>query len=77
MLFWFFMKCGEAYRTSTQTEVTYKLMDTIGNLNATLYNPIPSLDPFDLCIGLICTAVICGIVWNKRKYGVLWAIGKR
>ncbi|MCL2035047.1 MAG: type IV secretory system conjugative DNA transfer family protein [Oscillospiraceae bacterium] len=72
MLFWFFMKCGEAYRLSPGKDIFHKLMDCIGNLNVVLSRPMPSFDPFDLCIGLIGAAGAYFIVWNKRKNAKKW-----
>jgi len=71
-LFWFFAKCGESYRVSQGSDTLQKLMGAIGNLNAALSRPMPSLDPFDLCVGLVGAAAVYGFVWYKKKNAKKW-----
>jgi type IV secretion system protein VirD4 len=71
-MFWLFNKCGEAYRISTEPDTLRKLMDTIGNLNAVLQRPLPSVNPFEVLVGLIGAATIFGIVWYKKKNAKNW-----
>jgi type IV secretion system protein VirD4 len=72
MLFWFFGKCGEAYRLSPGKDALHKLMDCIGSLPAVLAKPLPSFDPFDLLVGLMGAAGAFFIVWYKRKNAKKW-----
>ena len=59
MLFWFFSKFGESCRLSppavmiTSTDLLYKFIGGISNLNIALSNPLPTLNPFDLLIGIL------------------------
>ena len=71
-MFWFFSKCGEAYRISTEPDTLRKLMDAIGNLNIVLQRPLPSLNPFDLLVGLIGAAAVFFMVWYKKKNAKKW-----
>jgi type IV secretion system protein VirD4 len=71
-MFWLFSKCGEAYRLSTESDTLRKIMDAIANLNTALSRPLPSLNPFDLCVGLAGAAAVFGIVWYKKKNAKKW-----
>jgi len=72
VLFWFFSKCGEAYRFAPGRGIPYKLMGAIGNLNTVLSHPLPSLDLFDLTIGLVGAAAVYGFVLYKKKTTKKW-----
>ena len=72
MIFWFFSKCGEAYRLAPGHDFLQKLMHGIGNLNTALARPLPSFDPFDLLVGLVGAAAIFGLVWYKKKNAKKW-----
>ena len=72
MLFWFFSKCGEAYRLAPGRDFLQKLMSGIGNLNAALARPLPSFDLSDLTVGLIGAAAVYGIVLYKKKTKKNW-----
>ena len=72
MMFWFFSKCGEAYRLSAESDALRKLMDAIANLNTALSKPLPSFHPFDLCVGLVGAAAIYGFVWYRKKNAKKW-----
>jgi type IV secretion system protein VirD4 len=41
-------------------------------LNVALSKPLPSLNTFDLCVGLIGAAAVFGIVWYKKKNAKNW-----
>ena len=71
-LFWFFTKCGEAYRITPGSDMLEKLMSGIGNLNVAISHPLPSLDPFDLAVGLFGAAAVYGIVLYKKKNAKKW-----
>jgi len=72
MIFWFFSKCGEAYRLSTETETIHRLVDAIGNLGEIISRPLPSFNPFDLCVGLIGAAAVFCVVLYKKKNAKNW-----
>ena len=72
MLFWFFGKCGEAYRLAPGKDALRKLMGCIGSLNTVLAKPLPSFDPFDMLVGLIGAAGAFFVVWYKRKNAKKW-----
>ena len=74
LVFWFFAKCGEAYRLSTVTETVHRIVDAIGNLGEVISRPMPSFDPFDMLIGLIGAAAVFGMVWYKRKNAKNWRL---
>jgi len=72
LMFWFFSKCAEAYRVSTEDEIIHRLMDAVSSLGASLSNPLPSLHPFDLCVGLIGAATMFVVVWVKKRNAKNW-----
>jgi len=72
MVFWFFSKCAEAYRLSPESETIHRFMDAVINLSAVLSNPLPSLNPFDLGIGIAAAAIVYVIVWQKKKNAKNW-----
>ena len=47
-------------------------METISSLAATLSNPLPSLYPFDLCVGLIGATALFSVVWIKKRNAKNW-----
>ena len=57
-IFWFFNKCGEAYRVSTGKDALQKLMASMTNLNVAMSRPLPSFDPIDLLAGLVGAAAV-------------------
>jgi type IV secretion system protein VirD4 len=61
-MFWFFSKCGEAYRLAPGRDMLQKLMSGIGNLNTAISHPMLSFDLFDLTVGFIGAEVVYGIV---------------
>ena len=67
-LFWFFNKAGEAVTAAPGRGFLQKLMYGIANLNISLSNPLPSLDPTDLLAGLVGAAGIYYAVLYKRLY---------
>ena len=72
MMFWFFSKCGEAYRLAPGNDMLQRLIGCISALGATVSQPMPSFDPFDLCVGLIGTAAIYCAVLYKKKNAKKW-----
>jgi len=71
MIFWFFSKMGEAYRL-TPGDTLRKLMGSLTGLNVVMAKPLPSLDPFDLIVGLVGAAAIWLFVWYKKKNAKKW-----
>ena len=72
LMFWFFSKCGEAYRLAPGRDMLQKLMSGIGNLNTALARPLPSFDPFDLVVGLVGAAAVYLFVYIKKKNAKKW-----
>ncbi len=71
-LFWLFAKVGEAYRVTPGKDILHKLLGAMANLNTSFSRPLPSLNPFDLCVGLVGAAAIYGIVLYKKKHAKKW-----
>jgi type IV secretion system protein VirD4 len=71
-LFWLFNKISEAVRTAPESDNVQKFMYGVRNLNETLMKPLPSINPYDLCVGLIGAAAIFGIVLYKRSNAKKW-----
>ena len=72
MVLWFFSRLAEVYRLSAELETIHRLIDTITNLSTALSSPLPSFHPSDLGIGLIATAAVYGIVWQKKRNAKNW-----
>ena len=72
IMFWFFTKCGEAYRLAPGRDILQKLMGAIGSLNAVLSHPMPSFNLNDLAVGLIGAAAVYSIVLYKKKNAKKW-----
>jgi len=65
---WIFNKAGECYRLSASVDMVPKLMDTLSNLGADIVkNPLPSLHPFDLLVGICGAAAMWIAVYFKKK----------
>lgn len=70
---WLFDKAGECYRLAAGADMVTKLMATISDLGTAIsHNPLPSLHPRDLLVGLIGAAAIrFAVYWkgkNAKKY---------
>lgn len=70
---WLFDKAGECYRLAVGADMVTKLMATISDLGTAIsHNPLPSLHPRDLLVGLIgATAIRFAVYWkgkNAKKY---------
>lgn len=65
---WLFDKAGQCYRLAAGADMVTKLMATISDLGTAISrNPLPSLYPRDLLVGLIGAAVIWFAVYWKGK----------
>ena len=71
-LFWVFAKLGEAVRIAPGKDILHKIVYSIGNINTAFTNPLPSLNPNDLCIGVVGAATIYLIVLYKKKNAKKW-----
>ncbi len=70
---WLFDKAGECYRLAAGADMVTKLMATISDLGTAITrNPLPSLHPRDLLVGLVGAAAIrFAVYWkgkNAKKY---------
>ena len=67
-MFWFFDKCGEAYRIAPGRDALHKLISGVGSLNAALSHPLPSLNLSDLAVGLVgAAAIYCAVLYKKKN----------
>lgn len=63
---------GEAWRMAEGVEIGEKFLSFFSMLGAAFANPVPSLHPFDLCIGILIGVIIRLVVYvrskNAKKY---------
>ena len=63
---------GEAWRMAAGTDISEKILALFGTIPAAFGNPLPSMHPADLCVGLVCGAVLRTAVYlrgkNAKKY---------
>lgn len=63
---------GEAWRMAEGVEIGEKILSFFSMLGAAFANPVPSLHPFDLCIGILIGVIIRLVVYvrskNAKKY---------
>ena len=62
-----FAKCGQAYRLAAGVDASAKLLHLTGGISAAFANPLPSLHPFDLCVGVVGALAVRLIVYSKGK----------
>ena len=62
-----FAKCGQAYRLAAGADASAKLLHLTGGISAAFASPLPSLHPFDLCVGLAGAMAVRLIVYSKGK----------
>ena len=71
---------GEAWRLAEGKELGDKIMAMMGTVPVAFANPLPSLHPLDLLVGLCCGAGLRLAVYlrgkNAKKYGIDYAIRK-
>ena len=58
---------GEAWRLAEGKELGDKIMSLMGTISAAFANPLPSLHPLDLLVGLCCGAAMRLAVYLKGK----------
>lgn len=67
-IFWFFAKVAEGYRLTAGADMVTKAMGALSGLGAVIAkNPLPSLHPRDLLIGVIGAAAVRAVVYFKGK----------
>ena len=63
---------GEAWRLAAGTDISEKILALFGTIPAAFGNPLPSMHPVDLCVGLVCGIVLRTAVYlrgkNAKKY---------
>ena len=62
-----FAKCGQAYRLAAGADASAKLLHLTGGISVAFASPLPSLHPFDLCVGLAGAVAVRLIVYSKGK----------
>ena len=62
-----FAKCGQAYRLAAGADASAKLLHLTSGISAAFANPLPSLHPFDLCVGVTGAVAVRLIVYSKGK----------
>jgi type IV secretion system protein VirD4 len=72
LILWFFSKLGTAYRLADGTDFLQKLTGMMRTINAAFANPLPSIDPFDLLVGMAGAGIIYAVVWQKKKNARKW-----
>ena len=58
---------GEAWRLAEGKELGDKIMAMMGTVPVAFANPLPSLHPFDLCVGVVGAVAVRLIVYSKGK----------
>ena len=58
---------GEAWRLAEGKELGDKIMSMMGTIPMAFANPLPSLHPFDLCVGVAGAVAVRLIVYSKGK----------
>ena len=58
---------GEAWRLAEGKELGDKIMSMMGTIPVAFANPLPSLHPFDLCVGVAGAVAVRLIVYSKGK----------
>ena len=62
-----FAKCGQAYRLAAGVDASAKLLHLTNGISAAFANPLPSLHPFDLCVGVAGAVAVRLIMYSKGK----------
>ena len=62
-----FAKCGQAYRLAAGADASAKLLHLTSGISAAFANPLPSLHPLDLCVGVAGAVAVRLIVYSKGK----------
>ena len=67
LFMYLFAKCGQAYRLAAGADASAKLLHLTSGISAAFANPLPSLHPFDLCVGVAGAVAVRLIVYSKGK----------
>ena len=62
-----FGKVGQAFRLAQGADLSAKLLHIGQGFSAAFANPLPSLHPFDLCVGVVGAVAVRLIVYSKGK----------
>ena len=62
-----FGKDGQAYRLTAGVDLSGTLLHFADGFSAAFANPLPSLHPFDLCIGIAGAVIVRLVVYCKGK----------
>ena len=62
-----FAKCGQTYRLAAGADASAKLLYLTNGISAAFASPLPSLHPFDLCVGVVGAVAVRLIVYSKGK----------
>ncbi len=63
----FATKLGLTWQLAEGADASEKALSLLSTLAVAFSSPIPSLHPFDLCIGLVTAGILRGIVYVKSK----------
>lgn len=67
LFLWLFDKAGQAFRLAAGADLSAKIINLGGGLNAAFENIAPSLHLLDLCVGIVGMTVIRLVVYFKGK----------
>ena len=70
-----FTKCGQTYRLSAGADASAKLLHLTSGISAAFASPLPSLHPFDLCVGVVGAVAVRLIVYSKGKNAKTTRVG--
>ena len=62
-----FAKCGQAYRLAAGADASAKLLHLTSGISAAFASPLPSLHPFDLCVGVVGAVAVRLIVLQQGQ----------
>ena len=67
LFFWLFGKCGQAFRLAQGVDLSGKLLNLGGGFAAAFQNPLPSIHPQDMLVGVMGAAIIALALNIKRS----------
>ena len=65
---------GEAWRLSEGKELGDKIMSMMGTVSAAFANPLPSLHPLDLLVGLCCGWRSICVAKTQKSTATAWSM---
>ena len=63
----FATKLGQAWRLAEGADASQKLLHLLDGISAAFQNSLPSFQPFDLLVGLVCGVLLRAAVYYKAK----------